>query len=645
MPRRCPTQARGRFTWNSRTDSARYLLGAGLAVALGFALADGNPALAQTWTELSPTGGPPPGRHHHSAVYDPTTNQMIVFGGRTSLPVPFGHVNDLWSLSDANGIGSPVWMQLAPAGTAPSPRFVHRVSYDEANDRMIVFGGGLGVSSPCTNDVRVLVDASGAGGTPTWTPLFPTGPGGFPGLRFAHSVVYNPNSNKLIVFGGSDCFSAPTFGDLWVLSNANGSGGPPTWALLGQSGSAPGLLSGHTAVYDSVNNRMIVFGGLAINNNVWVLENADGTGGPPTWSLLSPSGTPPPARSNHQAVYDAAANEMIVFGGETPGFVNDVWVLSGANGLGGTPTWAELFPSGGPPLARTATTAVFDQATKRMTVFGGSGSNLNDVWVLSLEDGAAEADLSITKTDDPDPVVAGQTLTYTVTVANGGPDDAENVVVGDTLPSGVTFVGTSGCDNDANGVPTCQLGTIANGASKSYTITVTVDATTAAGTITNAATVTSDADDPVPRNNDVTVETVVIELVNIDIHPGSFPNSINSCSKGAIPIAILGSASLDVTDIDPDTLAFAGAGIKMVGKTGRLLCSVEDVSGPPPGPGGADDPSGVPDGFSDLVCHFVTVDLAAISPGDTSASVQGAFLSGGAFVGTDSINIVKDACL
>ncbi len=82
----------------------------------------------------------------------------------------------------------------------------------------------------------------------------------------------------------------------------------------------------------------------------------------------------------------------------------------------------------------------------------------------------------------------------------------------------------------------------------------------------------------------------------------------------------------------------------MVGKTDRLLCSVEDVSGPPPGPGGADDPSGVPDGFSDLVCQFVTVDLG-ISPGDTSAEITGFFLDGTEFVGTDTINIVKDACL
>ncbi len=41
----------------STNKLSKTLLGAGLAVALGFVLADGNPAAAQTWTQLTPTGG------------------------------------------------------------------------------------------------------------------------------------------------------------------------------------------------------------------------------------------------------------------------------------------------------------------------------------------------------------------------------------------------------------------------------------------------------------------------------------------------------------------------------------------------------------------------------------------------------------
>ncbi len=289
----------------STNKFGKTLFGVGLAILLGFAITAGNQALAQTWIELTPTGTPPAVRSHTSAVYDPATNQMIVFGGRGGDPADIIFQDD-WRLTDANGVGAPAWILVPPAGSIPAPRWIHRAVYDQANDRMIVFGGGLGRSSPCTNAVYILTNASGAGGTPTWSFLTAGGPA----PRFAHSVVYNPNSNKLIVFGGSNCFSAPSFNDLWVLSNANGLGGAPTWALLGQSGSAPGFLHAHTAVYDSANSRMIVFGGAtpANNNNVRVLANADGTGGPPTWSLMAPTGAPPPARNNHSAVYDAAAN-------------------------------------------------------------------------------------------------------------------------------------------------------------------------------------------------------------------------------------------------------------------------------------------------------------------------------------------------
>ncbi len=64
-------------------------------------------------------------------------------------------------------------------------------------------------------------------------------------------------------------------------------------------------------------------------------------------------------------------------------------------------------------------------------------------------------DLSISKTDSPDPVVADNNLIYTVRVDNAGPFVAQNVVVTDTLPAGVTFVSTSGCAEDPGGVPTC----------------------------------------------------------------------------------------------------------------------------------------------------------------------------------------------
>ncbi|WP_169054251.1 autotransporter domain-containing protein [Nitratireductor sp. XY-223] len=118
------------------------------------------------------------------------------------------------------------------------------------------------------------------------------------------------------------------------------------------------------------------------------------------------------------------------------------------------------------------------------------------------------ADLSVTLVDDVDPIVAGNTLTYTATVSNAGPQTATGVFSAMTLPSEVTFVSTAGCNEDPLGVTICSLGDIASGASAQYTVTVSVDAG-ASGTITNAVQVGSGVPDSAFANNSTTEETTV----------------------------------------------------------------------------------------------------------------------------------------
>jgi hypothetical protein len=131
------------------------------------------------------------------------------------------------------------------------------------------------------------------------------------------------------------------------------------------------------------------------------------------------------------------------------------------------------------------------------------------------------------------------------------------------------------------------------------------------------------------------VFTVVCrQTVGIDIKPGSFPNSINLGSNGATPVAILGSATLNVDDIDVSTLTLGTAGVKTVGKTDRANCNVSDVSGDFSG-----GPEGAPDGFPDLVCHFVTLNIVP-EAGGTTAKVMGELIGGLAIEGTDSVHIV-----
>jgi uncharacterized repeat protein (TIGR01451 family) len=131
--------------------------------------------------------------------------------------------------------------------------------------------------------------------------------------------------------------------------------------------------------------------------------------------------------------------------------------------------------------------------------------------VVTITDDDTTSDLSITKVDTPDPVIAGQTLTYTITVSNAGPRNASDLVVSDTLPAGVTFISASGTDwtcGEDGGTVTCQLATLANGADS--TIEILVSAPMEAGDITNTVSVSSAVTDPETDNNSVSITTTVI---------------------------------------------------------------------------------------------------------------------------------------
>jgi uncharacterized repeat protein (TIGR01451 family)/CSLREA domain-containing protein len=124
-----------------------------------------------------------------------------------------------------------------------------------------------------------------------------------------------------------------------------------------------------------------------------------------------------------------------------------------------------------------------------------------DIGAFELEQAAAVADLSLTKTDSPEPVGLKKVLTYTLTVSNGGPSDATAVTVEDELPAQVQFISATpsqGTCTHSGGVVTCSLGSVAAGASATVTIQVRP---TARGTITNTAEVSAAEVDPDPANN------------------------------------------------------------------------------------------------------------------------------------------------
>jgi uncharacterized repeat protein (TIGR01451 family) len=146
-----------------------------------------------------------------------------------------------------------------------------------------------------------------------------------------------------------------------------------------------------------------------------------------------------------------------------------------------------------------------------VTAFQSSSDNLvsgANGGIFAHDDRPA-ADLSVAKSDSPDPVSKGAQLTYSIVVTNNGPGSASSVQLTDSLPASVQFVSatsTAGSCAQTGSMVACNLGDLSNGSSVTVTITVTPKKV---GTITNTAQVSSISLDPNPANNTDTEETVV----------------------------------------------------------------------------------------------------------------------------------------
>jgi uncharacterized repeat protein (TIGR01451 family) len=130
------------------------------------------------------------------------------------------------------------------------------------------------------------------------------------------------------------------------------------------------------------------------------------------------------------------------------------------------------------------------------------------------------ADLSVTKTG-PAEQGAGLDISYTITVANPGPSDADSVVLSDTIPANTTFrsfTQTTGptfvCNTPiagGTGTVSCSIASLAVDATATFTLVVNVNSNVVEGTtISNTASVSSTTGDPNQANNSSTVTTQIV---------------------------------------------------------------------------------------------------------------------------------------
>jgi hypothetical protein len=164
-------------------------------------------------------------------------------------------------------------------------------------------------------------------------------------------------------------------------SSGNGATPPLAWSTISPP-AAPPPLAYASAVYDSDNKTVVLFGGVkqdgTLSNDTWVWNGS-------TWTDYPAAETQaPPARRSASMAFDPGLHQLILFGGEGPGdqLLGDTWAWNGAS------WYQQSVPSGGSsPSARAAAPMAYTGGDD-LVLFGGTGLTasgasalLGDTWL------------------------------------------------------------------------------------------------------------------------------------------------------------------------------------------------------------------------------------------------------------------------
>jgi hypothetical protein len=206
----------------------------------------------------------------------------------------------------------------------------------------------------------------------------------------------------MVVFGGRLSEEAISATPARQLISVGGS--QPSVDVVEDAG-GPAPRYAHSAVFDPATERMLVFGGTRNwqngRNDVWALDLSRGWAGA-TWSLLEPQGRPPVRRFDHVAAWHPGLQSMLVFGGTRNGSdsLDDVWALDLSTE---TPLWRELDPDGPSPAGVGGAAAAWSADAGELIVYGGEAANTSsrDAWALQCTASGGETPTAPAPTDTP----------------------------------------------------------------------------------------------------------------------------------------------------------------------------------------------------------------------------------------------------
>jgi N-acetylneuraminic acid mutarotase len=167
-----------------------------------------------TWTERHPPVSPPP-RQWHALVYVPTIDRTVLFGGTNSSDGSL--LNDTWAYDYHRNR----WTELHPRH-APSARMQPGMAFDPRTNRLVLFGGFLGLYDQPSGDTWIYDVASNR-----WRQAFPKES---PSPRFGHGM--SRTNGSVVLFGGGPTVPGYTNQTFLYDSRAN------TWREVGGEESA-----------------------------------------------------------------------------------------------------------------------------------------------------------------------------------------------------------------------------------------------------------------------------------------------------------------------------------------------------------------------------------------------------------------------
>ena len=200
-------------------------------------------------------------------------------------------------------------------------------------------------------------------------------------------------------------------------------------------------------------------------------------------------------------------------------------------------------PGGSISNTATVTDTTFDPNPGNNSAFSGV-----EVGVLD--------DLSVVKTDSPDPVSAGTDLTYQLTFSNAGPSDATSPALSDPLPANTTFVsmvqnsGPTFSVSNIAGTVTANAATLAAGATATFTLVVHVNASTPNGTtITNTATGSAISPDADSANDSSTTTTTVAASADLVLTKTDSPDPVNQGANITYTLTLTNNGPSDAQSV------------------------------------------------------------------------------------------------